>query len=373
MTFVLPWSRLPKNPQLIEDIEQAGQRLEKKCKQCDARSLNISDYNKRYFGEMLHDLRYTIQLRGYILAWALSCLPDQDYRKYCFVDYGGGTGILAILAKELGIGTVIYNDVYGVSCHDSQVIAEALGNKADFVAHGDIDDLIQFSNENNLKCDVIASYDVIEHIYRTEVFLKKLHLLNPGALVVFMSSGANGLNPRQKKLLTKGHLEREYHDRKPKWGIKPSDCPKAHLTIRREMIETHLSALSQSLDSTRIDELAKNTRGLIEPDIQKYVDDYLKDGMFPFLPDHPTNTCDPFNGNWAERLMDPYQLAEILHQNGFEDARVIPGSYGDFFHPAKRLVGRTLNVLIYVLKQKGIVFSPFYSLFALKKASGHYL
>ena len=32
--------------------------------------------------------------------------------KFTFIEYGGGTGLLSLLAKECNIGTVIYNDIY---------------------------------------------------------------------------------------------------------------------------------------------------------------------------------------------------------------------------------------------------------------------
>ncbi|HOY09594.1 MAG TPA: hypothetical protein PLB05_05910, partial [Candidatus Omnitrophota bacterium] len=185
---------------------------------------------------------------------------------------------------------------------------------------------------------------------------------------VMMSSGANDLNPRQKRLLTKIHLEREYYDRKPRRGVKPSDCLRAHLTVRREMIKKYLDEISLSLDTAQVEELAKNTRGLIEPDIRLYVDQYLQNGTFPSFPDHPTNTCDPFNGNWAEKLMNPYKLAEVLHLNGFDKVEVLPGYYGDFSNPIKRLLGQVLNILIFTFRKKGIVFSPFFSLYAVKRS-----
>jgi len=44
--------------------------------------------------------------------------------------------MLALLAKELGIGTVIYNDIYDVSCHDFKVISEAVPLDSQFPAQG---------------------------------------------------------------------------------------------------------------------------------------------------------------------------------------------------------------------------------------------
>ncbi|MBA7485996.1 hypothetical protein ES707_21548 [subsurface metagenome] len=61
-----------------------------------------------------------------------------------FLDYGSGSGMLYLLAKQLGIGTVVYNDIYDVSCHDAKIIAKSIGNEADYYVQGNIDDVIIF-------------------------------------------------------------------------------------------------------------------------------------------------------------------------------------------------------------------------------------
>jgi hypothetical protein len=46
--------------------------------------------------------------------------------------------------------------------------------------------------------------------------------------------------------------------------------------------------------------LAKKTRGLMKDDIEKLVEEYIASGKITYQPDHPTNTCDPYTGNWAD-------------------------------------------------------------------------
>jgi len=48
---------------------------------------------------------------------------------------------------------------------------------------------------------------------------------------------------------------------------------------------------------------------------------------FPNPIEHPTNTCDPYTGNWIEHLMNPYHLQETLIFNGF-NAEVLPIYWG---------------------------------------------
>ena len=51
--------------------------------------------------------------------------------------YGGGHGMLALLAKASGIGTVIHNDIYKISCKDAQCIGNDLDLAADDDEGGD--------------------------------------------------------------------------------------------------------------------------------------------------------------------------------------------------------------------------------------------
>ena len=359
------YSRLPNNRELLVDINSAAARLFDKLKCLDIKTLNISDYNQRYFGSKLVNLRKALQLYSYILAWSLdkSKLP---LSKFIFLDYGGGSGMLSLLAKELGIGIVIYNDIYNISCHDAKVIAEFIGNKADYYIHGDIDDVLEFLRINSMSCNAVASHDVIEHIYDIESFFRKIIFLSEGHLKVCMSSGANKFNPLIRKKIKKQQLEAEYKDREKKWGHKERDCLKSYLKIRREMINKYLQELDKELTKKEVSQLAKNTRGLIRADIIKCIDEYLKTENFPPEPKHPTNTCDPYTGNWAEHFMDPYYLTTILKKLGFE-VKVLNGYYGDSKNITKRILGRVLNIFIFIAKKQGIRIAPFYTIYGKRE------
>jgi SAM-dependent methyltransferase len=279
-----------------------------------------------------------------------------------FLDYGGGTGFLSLLAKELGINSVVYNDIYEVSCVDARIIAESVGNVADYYVNGDIDDLIKFIQKKNINCNVIASYDVIEHIYDIETFFEKVPSLSNNSLSVVMASGANSFNFYVKNKLKKTHLELEYKDRENKYGHKDRDCLRSYLSVRKDMICKHIQELNKSLTEYEISQLSKKTRGKIEADIKKSVDEYLKTGKFPQELKDPTNTCDPVTGNWAEHLMDPFHLERILSERGF-DVCVLSGYYGRSKNVLKRLLGEFLNILINALRKQSIKIAPFYAIY----------
>lgn len=356
MEFMYSCSRLPKNYKLLTDINSAAGRLYKKLKDLDIADLDISDYSKEYLLKHSINLQGTLRKYSYILSWSLTPLTI-PLNKYKIMDYGGGTGILSLLAKELKIGTVIYNDIYDVSCKDAKTLGQAIGNESDYYLQGDIDDAITFIKKKFIHINAITSYDVIEHIYDIRGFLRKLHLLSDRSLNVFLSSGANSLNPFKRKALMKQQIEIENNDRVKKYGYKKRDCLKAYSKAREEMIAKY----NKNLTNSEVKRLTRVTRGMMGTDIYQCVDNYLKTNEFPLEPAHPTNTCDPYTGNWAEHLMNPYCLKDVLLRTGFR-AEIIAGYWSPPKKSMKSYFGNFLNIIIYLFKKQGIKIAPFYTI-----------
>ena len=145
----------------------------------------------------------------------------------------------------------------------------------------------------------------------------------------------------------KQQLEVEYHDREKKWGHKERDCLMSYLKIRKTIISDYIERFSDNSEDNDIAQLARNTRGMDKADIEKATIEYLETGSFPPPPTHPTNTCDPYTGNWMEHLFDPYQVADTLSQTGFK-MQVLSGYYGCSNSHIKRFLGTVLNSLIYI-------------------------
>ena len=121
MKFWLDWGDVPRDKDLLKVIEGGAASLSFKLNTLDVEALPISDYNRRYFGGLIGEIQKSIQLRSHILAWTLfgAKVPLDEL---VFVDYGAGSGLLSLLAKEVGVGTVIYNDIFDVSCRRSKRI-----------------------------------------------------------------------------------------------------------------------------------------------------------------------------------------------------------------------------------------------------------
>lgn len=362
MKFISKHALLPKDNTLLNNVDEAAERLFHKLIQIDLNILNISEYNKKYLSKYFSALASILRTYCDILSCSVA-FSNTPLKDFVLIDYGGGSGMLSLLAKELGIGKVLYNDIYEISCQDARTVARAINNEADFYICGDIDDVISFLKSNSLHCDSITSHDVIEHIYDIEDFFEKISCLSDFPYKIVMATGANPYNPNIRRKLMRKQKEFEYKDQEKKTGYKEGYTSRAYFKVRKEIITNRAPGLTIH----EIDQLTKASRGLIESDIQELVDKYLATGNVPQLPAHPTNTCDPYTGNWAEHLMDIKRLQIILAKAGF-NVRILSGYYDGSSNKAiKIFIGRILNYIISMLDEKGLFLAPFLTIYAEKK------
>ena len=356
-------SAFPINSSISTSIAEGVYRLAKKLSGFSTESIAISSYMKHYFGGYVQYLSGTLQRYSYLLKLAIGEL-NLPLENMVFLDYGGGSGILSLLAKEVGIGFVAFNDFYESSCQDARLIAQHLNLEADIYISGDIDQVIQtFKREGIKQCTSIASYDVIEHIYNIDYFLSHVtELMAPRSLMV-MQTTANPRNPFINYQRKKYQKLLEYHDRTGDSGNKESDSLKAYFTLRQEIIKEYAQG---QLNDREVVNLSKATRGLRIDDIQKIVDDYLKFKTIPQPLSHPTNTCDPLTGNWAEHLLNPAYFVKMLEKQKLS-VEILSGYYSDGKNRNINHFKKILNYLIYISKQKFLNISSSYIVYALKQ------
>lgn len=154
-------------------------------------------------------------------------------------------------------------------------------------------------------------------------------------------------------------MKKEYKNRKKNWGHKERDALRSFQDIRKEIINNY----DPALDSEIIEKIAKLIRGLMKHDTEKCVDEYNKNRRILYKPDHPTNTCDPFTGNWAEHLMHTEWLEGILRDEGFE-IKTLSGycPYDRSLH--KKFIKNMLNISIRIFRRKSLLLSLYYILSA---------
>lgn len=361
-TFTYDLARAAGPPALMSTIESASASLASALRSLDLERVGASDYTRRYLESYRERLQPALQLHSHLLAASLGPGPA-DLRDAVLVDYGGGSGLLSFLARAAGVGTVVYTDIYDVACRDAQVLGEALGYGADAYLEGDIDEVVARCSAMGLVATAVASYDVIEHIYAVEPFFRTLPKFSNRALTLVMASSANEANPLVRRHIARTQRLVELTERTPEWGHKERDSLQSYLAIRREIVRDRLASSSARTDPAAVERLAVVSRGLAESDLDAAVDRFVATGAFPPEPDHPTNTCDPRTGNWAEHLLDPFALASLLRRDGFE-TRVEGGYYGTAAAQVKRQAGRMLNVGIRVLGPRSLTIAPYYMIVA---------
>lgn len=364
LNFFPRHATLPADLPLLRQIDAAAERLAARMRALDIFALDISEYNQRYLGSIVKNLRGTLTLNAYLIALAFANAA-KPLSESVFVDYGGGCGTLSFLAVELGVGTVVYNDIYDVSCQDARKIGLALDRSASAYVNGDIDVLMNYVRSNHVRIDTMVSYDVIEHIYDLDSYFSKLPHLSDGLLRVVLASSANSHNPVTNYKRMQMQQEIEHTNRQKAWGHKERDALQSYLGIRRGIISAHAPHLAHD----EVEELAHKTRGLIQSDIEAVVDMYCATRTITYSSGHPSNTCDPFTGNWAEHLMDTADVKKMLAKSGFE-VSVLPGYFDSAGKNYKRAIKEMLNLVISRLGVYCLVAAPFYIVYGNQVSGG---
>lgn len=341
---------------LASELDEAAARLTNRLAQVDVYALPVSAYFQRYLTDHIERIRPSMQLTAHLLYLATRDL-GVPLAKASLVDYGGGPGMLALLAREAGVGTVVYNDIYDVSCADARTLAAAVGLEAHHYVPGDIGDLISHVRAASIECRTFVSSDVIEHVYDIDTHLKSIPKLTTGPLRVVMATTANGMNPVIRWRTRRVQRQLENAGSRDVEGRKQRDTPRAYRAVREDIARARAPRLSEE----EVHRIGVATRGMIQSDVDAAVDAFQATGRLPEPPSDPTNTCDPYTGNWAERLMDPNLLAETLAESGIPTV-VRPGYWGEHPRVSKRMVSRLLNTAVRLAGGAGLFFSPTYIL-----------
>jgi 2-polyprenyl-3-methyl-5-hydroxy-6-metoxy-1,4-benzoquinol methylase len=305
--------------------------------------LPISEYNQRYLSDIQRDAGSMLGNYALILKALLLGKADR-LDSLSFLDYGGGSGLLSVLAREVGVGHVYYNDIYDVSCADSELIASALGHAGIVRIGGDLREVRSWCEHKKVLFDRIGSYDVIEHIYDIMAYLESIHTICTPDAEIFFCSGANPYNPDIVSKLIAGHMKVELEDRAEVYGRKKRDSLQSYAGIRRAVIQEAGRDAGTEFQPDTLERLGRATRGLEKSDIVKAVRTYMCTGELP-QPDakFPSNTCDPLTGNWAEHLMDFDKLLTALRRNGFSQSRLFPEPAELAASPIIALFGRRIS------------------------------
>ena len=166
--------------------------------------------------------------------------------------------------------------------------------------------------------DGIFSTEAIEHVHDLGIMFDNCRrLLKPGGSLVIVND-SNKWNAESR-----AHSWGSWQERDDSWEhanwLKTEVRPVEHAdakpygVMREEVIRAH----APELDDEAVGKIRKATAGLINSKIQAAVDRFRKDGTLP-TPD-PYSWCrNPETGEYSERLLDPFELADMLRDRGFK-------------------------------------------------------
>lgn len=344
----------------LEQIDGAAIRLTDKLQHIDVGELPISEYNQKYLSRYLSHLQFYMTVYAQLMAKAVKTLK-KPVAQSIFVDYGGGSGLLSLLAIEMGFSKVLYNDIYDVSVADAQVTGRQLNLKATHYICGDIDELVTFLNSEKIQADVLCSMDVLEHIYDPVLWFSKARQIKGCFSIVFLTS-ANSANPFVKKRLMKLQHKAEWIGEQKIEGWKERDSVQAFVELRKNIIRQ----FNPQLDNFDVNQLAKYTRGLRIDDIEKATLRFTNNGLLPTKIKHPSNTCDPYTGNWSENLIDIHQFRVDLSNMGY-DIRITNSFYSFSENKILNLIKMLINVVLRHTGSGMLCISPSFTVTAVKK------
>ena len=345
-----------------EIVNQAIEKLFSKMQSITIQDLNISEYNKNYLKKYKDNYSFYMSLYSQLLLKTLGKLT-KPISESTFVDYGGGCGMLSYLAKELGFKTVVYNDLFETSVKDVQIISKSLDEAIDYYICGDVEEFIDEINLLRIKPDLICSFDVLEHIYDLDLWIRAIAKIDSEFSLLFMTS-ANSSNPIINYRLKKLHRKTEFEGFEVDSWSKENDLNSAFFQERIKIIQSKFPDLKYE----DIELLSAKTRGLRKDDIEKVVYDYIQTGKIYYAIEHPTNTCDPYTGNWAEKIINLKKL-KILIKSINLDVDISNTFYGYSNNTLLNIPKRILNYFIKILGTRKLFLSPSYVLEIQKRPS----
>ncbi len=165
--------------------------------------------------------------------------------------------------------------------------------------------------------DGIFSSEAIEHVHSLEdMFGECYRLLRPGKRLL-IANDSNRLNTRFREDTFKMWVERDTSWEHTEW-LKKEIRPVEHGNARpyAAMRANYVKRAGQTLDQSSIDKLVAATAGMIDSEIEQATRAYVSTGALPTPPKF--SWCrNPETGEYAERLLDPFELKDLLDKTGF--------------------------------------------------------
>ena len=310
-------------------------------------AVSTEPYCCRYLEHLLSHKRYYLHIYADVLQ-KLADRTGKSISETILIDYGCGNGLLGLFASFCGFKKIIFADVDEKFVDATGQLSKQLGLNGGVLIAGDMDEI--FTRLQKEKPDAIAGTDVIEHIYDLQQFMQILKKVNP-LIVSVLTTSSNPKNPVKRNELRKIQLRDEQEGGNPgDYPLFGADRLEPFLKIRERIIRENAG----NIPDPEITKLSIATRGLNRADIERAVSNYLVTGQIP-EPATGTNTCNPINGSWSERLL-PLEAYHHLYGDAGFTCKIYAGFYNVFEGGASVFVKKLLNVFSALFGKR---FSPY--------------
>ncbi len=307
----------------------------------------IDDFGKYYFNNHHAGRRliFSIESSAFIIYNSATKL-DKKINEASFMDYGAGLGTLFLLAGMVGFKKVYFNDYFPQWADYAKIICRKLDISIDDFISGDIDAVIDYSKANNIHIDIVASRNVVEHIYKLRDFYSKLYKSGI-TTVCYATTTANYHNLAMRLK----HYWHHYQVEKKQYKNQRTD---------------YIKELVPAINEADLHALVKQTRGRAFTDFNNAVDLYFEKQAIPAVEFLYSNTCDCKTGVWAENLITRQNYSDIIQLSGFTFEYTAGFWDTHYKYGIVNLITRLLNRIIKITGKKGYWFAPFVNITASK-------
>ncbi len=318
----------------------------------DINKISEHIYCRNYLEHLIANRAYYLRIYTHLFLKALN-KTHKTLSEISLVDFGCGNGLMGIFLKYCGAKKVVLLDSDPLFVQAARQLSKQLGIAIDEFHNGDEKLLTTLSMP-----DMILATDVIEHIYNLDATFRLIKTINPKMITGF-TTASNPHNKRKIKKLMALQMKDELEGGVTAEGDLGHTPHRAFLEMREHIIQN----LQLNLSDNEVKNLASLTRGQRKDDIQKTVEYYMKNKILPTASDHPSNTCDPYTGNWTEKILTIHAYQNIYNKNGFY-LDLYPGFYNQFSKGVKAQLAKGINLII---RTTGFRFAPYIVLVGSEK------
>ena len=283
-------------------------------------------------------LFFSLQNSAHIIYHSVK-KSGKEINEIVFMDYGAGLGTLFMLAGMMGFKKTVYNDYLPEWHQPAKNLCETLSIKINEFVAGDIDDVMKHAAANNIQYNIIASRNVIEHIYSLPHFYNCIFKHNSKA-VTYSTTTANYHNP----------FMRWYHIQIHKKGETGG--------YRQQRMD-EIKKIHPSITGGQLEKVTLLTRGKGQKDFVDAVNDFFSGKQIETDSHLRSNTCNCITGVWNEHLLTKKEYKSIINAAGFK-MEYAPGYWDTHYKsPVMNMAAKVFNKIILLLGNKGIILSPF--------------